>query len=89
MSLLGLTGGINALDFAGGTVVHIASGVSALVAAIVIGKRRTYPDRLSSPHNVPFILLGAGLFWFGFNAGTEDFGSQMGKSGVPTAGPTL
>jgi Amt family ammonium transporter len=77
--LLGLTGGINALDFAGGTVVHIASGVSALVAAIVIGKRRTYPDRLSSPHNVPFILLGAGLFWFGFNAG-----SALASGGLAT-----
>ncbi|WP_019500036.1 ammonium transporter [Pseudanabaena sp. PCC 6802] len=71
--MLGLYGGIGALDFAGGTVVHISSGVSALVAAIVIGARRTYPDRLTAPHNVPFILLGAGLLWFGwfgFNAGS-------------------
>ncbi|BAZ38966.1 ammonium transporter [Calothrix sp. NIES-4101] len=71
--LLGLYGGIGALDFAGGTVVHISSGVSALVAAIVLGPRKTYPDKLSPPHNVPFILLGAGLLWFGwfgFNAGS-------------------
>lgn len=70
---LGLYGGIGALDFAGGTVVHISSGVSALVAAIVLGPRKNYPDRLSPPHNVPFILLGAGLLWFGwfgFNAGS-------------------
>jgi ammonium transporter, Amt family len=71
--LLGLYGGMGALDFAGGTVVHISSGVSALVAAIMLGSRKTYPDRLSPPHNVPFILLGAGLLWFGwfgFNAGS-------------------
>lgn len=71
--LLGLSGGLGALDFAGGTVVHISSGVSALVAAIVLGPRKTYPDRLTPPHNVPFILLGAGLLWFGwfgFNAGS-------------------
>jgi Amt family ammonium transporter len=70
---LSLYGGIGALDFAGGTVVHISSGVSALVAAIVLGPRKTHPDRLSPPHNVPFILLGAGLLWFGwfgFNAGS-------------------
>jgi ammonium transporter, Amt family len=71
--LLGLYGGLGALDFAGGTVVHISSGVSALVAAIVLKPRKTYPERLSPPHNVPFILLGAGLLWFGwfgFNAGS-------------------
>ena len=70
---LGLYGGLDALYFAGGTVVHISSGISALVAAIVIGPRRTYPAQLSAPHNVPFILLGAGLLWFGwfgFNAGS-------------------
>jgi Amt family ammonium transporter len=69
----GLFGGIGALDFAGGTVIHIATGVSAIVAAMVIGPRKTYPNRLSAPHNVPFILLGAGLLWFGwfgFNAGS-------------------
>ena len=70
---LGLYGGMGALDFAGGTVVHISSGVSALVAAFVIGPRRTYPSQVAAPHNVPFILLGAGLLWFGwfgFNAGS-------------------
>jgi Amt family ammonium transporter len=71
--LLGLYGGMGALDFAGGTVVHISSGVSALVAAIMLGPRRTYPSQLTPPHNVPYILLGAGLLWFGwfgFNAGS-------------------
>jgi ammonium transporter, Amt family len=71
--LLGLYGGMNALDFAGGTVVHISSGVSALVAAWVLGSRKTYPDKPAPPHNVPFILLGAGLLWFGwtgFNGGS-------------------
>ncbi|MDM9381518.1 ammonium transporter [Chlorogloeopsis sp. ULAP01] len=79
---LGLYGGIGALDFAGGTVVHISSGVSALVAAIILGPRKTYPDRLSPPHNVPFILLGAGLLWFGwfgFNAG-----SALASGGLAT-----
>ncbi len=70
---LGLYGGLGALDFAGGTVVHIASGVSALVAALLLGRRRAYPHNLSAPHNVTFVLLGAGLLWFGwfgFNAGS-------------------
>ncbi len=63
---------LGALDFAGGTVVHIASGVSALVAAIVIGRRWSNGDRLE-PHDVPMTVLGAGLLWFGwfgFNAGS-------------------
>jgi len=71
--LLGLYGGMGALDFAGGTVVHISSGVSALVADFVLGPRKNYPDQIAPPHNVPFILLGAGLLWFGwfgFNAGS-------------------
>lgn len=80
---LGLYGGLGALDFAGGTVVHISSGVSALVAAIVLGPRKTHPDRLSPPHNVPFILLGASLLWFGwfgFNAGSA-LSAASGTSG--------
>ncbi len=63
---------MGALDFAGGTVVHISSGVSALVVAFVIGKRRTGDDKMD-PHDVPMTLLGAGLLWFGwfgFNAGS-------------------
>lgn len=62
-----------ALDFAGGTVVHINAGVAALAAALVLGKRQGYPDNISPPHNLPFAVLGAGLLWFGwfgFNAGS-------------------
>jgi Amt family ammonium transporter len=62
-----------ALDFAGGTVVHISSGASALVAAIVLGRRRGHGSEPMPPHNLPFTVLGAGLLWvgwFGFNAGS-------------------
>ncbi len=62
-----------ALDFAGGTVVHINAGVSALVAALVLGSRKDYGRTAVIPHNVPFVLLGAGLLWFGwfgFNGGS-------------------
>jgi Amt family ammonium transporter len=64
---------LGALDFAGGTVVHISSGVSALAAAIVIGKRRGYGHQPMPPHNLPLTVMGAGLLWFGwfgFNAGS-------------------
>src|SRR5690349_17405119 len=62
-----------ALDFAGGTVVHVNAAVAALVAAIVVGKRADYPSSSLIPHSVPLVLLGAGLLWFGwfgFNAGS-------------------
>ena len=64
---------LGALDFAGGTVVHVNAGVAALVAAYVVGKRQGYPSSSLLPHNVPFALLGAALLWFGwfgFNAGS-------------------
>ena len=64
---------MGALDFAGGTVVHINAAVAALVAAFVVGRRQGYPSSSLLPHNVPFTLLGAGLLWFGwfgFNAGS-------------------
>jgi len=64
---------MGALDFAGGTVVHVNAGVAALVAAICVGKRSDYPSSALLPHNVPFTLLGAGVLWFGwfgFNAGS-------------------
>ncbi len=63
---IGPLGSIGAIDFAGGTVVHIASGVAALVAAAIVGPRNAFPDATRPPHNVPFILLGAGLLWFGW-----------------------
>jgi len=62
-----------ALDFAGGTVVHINAGIAALVCALVLGKRKGHPSRMSPPHSLPFAVLGAGLLWFGwfgFNAGS-------------------
>jgi Amt family ammonium transporter len=71
---------MGALDFAGGTVVHISSGVSALIAAVMVGRRRGYPHTVVPPHNLPYTLLGAGLLWFGwfgFNAG-----SALGINGV-------
>jgi ammonium transporter, Amt family len=71
---------MGALDFAGGTVVHISAGISALVAAIILGPRRGFGRVAMAPHNVPFVLLGAGLLWFGwfgFNAG-----SALGAGGL-------
>jgi Amt family ammonium transporter len=64
---------LGALDFAGGTVVHISSGVSALVCAVMIGRRRGYGHQPMPPHNLPLTVMGAGLLWFGwfgFNAGS-------------------
>ncbi len=64
---------LGALDFAGGTVVHISSGVSALVAALVLGKRVGFGEEKMDPHDLPMTVLGAGLLWFGwfgFNAGS-------------------
>ncbi len=69
----GWLGGLGELDFAGGTVVHISSGVAALICALVLGKRRGYGSDNMSPHNLPFTVIGAGLLWvgwFGFNAGS-------------------
>ena len=66
-------GNDGALDFAGGTVIHVNAGVAALVAVLVMGKRQGYPTRISPPHNLPFAVLGAGMLWFGwfgFNAGS-------------------
>src|SRR5689334_5492893 len=62
-----------AIDFAGGTAVHINAGTAGLVLAIVLGKRRGWPGTPMRPHNLPFVMLGAGLLWFGwygFNAGS-------------------
>ena len=69
----GWLGGLGALDFAGGTVVHINSGVAALAAAIIFGRRLGYGREPMEPHNVPMVVLGAALLWFGwfgFNAGS-------------------
>ncbi len=69
----GLLRQMGALDFAGGAVVHITAGFSALAFALVIGKRRGYGSAVFEPHNIPFSVLGAGLLWmgwFGFNGGS-------------------
>ena len=69
----GLLFGWGALDFAGGTVVHINAGVSALVGAIILGKRLGYQKEIMTPHSLPMTLIGTGLLWvgwFGFNAGS-------------------
>ncbi|WP_165605898.1 ammonium transporter [Mycolicibacterium mucogenicum] len=64
---------LKAIDFAGGTAVHINSGTAGLVLAIILGKRAGWPTTPMRPHNLPFVMLGAGLLWFGwygFNAGS-------------------
>jgi Amt family ammonium transporter len=64
---------LGALDFAGGTVVHINAGIAALVTALIIGKRKNLDSNTPVPHNLPFVVLGTGLLWFGwfgFNAGS-------------------
>ena len=71
---------LGALDFAGGAVIHISSGASALVCAIVLGKRRGYGTDYMAPHNLPMTLLGTGFLWFGwfgFNGG-----SALGANGI-------
>jgi Amt family ammonium transporter len=74
---------MGALDFAGGTVVHISSGASALVAALVFGRRIGYGQEAMPPHNLPFSVIGAALLWvgwFGFNAG-----SALAADGLATS----
>jgi Amt family ammonium transporter len=76
-------GGVGALDFAGGTVVHVSAGAAALAAALFVGKRRGFPRGSFAPHNVPMVVLGAGILWFGwfgFNAG-----SAVGANGLASS----
>ena len=77
----GLLGGVlGSVDFAGGNVVHISSGVSGLVLSLMLGKRRGYEKTAYRTHNIPFVLLGASILWFGwfgFNAG-----SALGANGL-------
>ncbi|HAT19661.1 MAG TPA: ammonia channel protein [Verrucomicrobiales bacterium] len=71
---VGLFSDWDVIDFAGGTVVHINAGVAALVACIMLGKRKGYPTSSMAPHNVAYTVIGASLLWvgwFGFNAGSE------------------
>jgi Amt family ammonium transporter len=88
---------MGALDFAGGTVVHINAGIAALVAALVLGKRKGYPGTAMPPHNLMFTVIGAGLLWvgwFGFNAGSElaadgTAGMAMAVTQIATAAAAL
>ncbi|MEC7861485.1 MAG: ammonium transporter [Verrucomicrobiota bacterium] len=86
-----------AIDFAGGTVVHINAGVAGLVACIMLGKRKGYPNTLSPPSSVPFTIIGAALLWvgwFGFNAGSAvsagaDAGYAMLTTQIATAAAVI
>jgi Amt family ammonium transporter len=74
-----------ALDFAGGTVVHINAGIAALAAVIVLGKRRGWPKHPMVPHNLPLTLIGAGILWFGwfgFNAGSALGGNDLAATAL-------
>lgn len=74
---------LHAIDFAGGTAVHINAGMAGLVLALVLGKRRGWPATLMRPHNLPFVMLGAGLLWFGwygFNAGSATTANGVAAS---------
>jgi Amt family ammonium transporter len=74
---------LKAIDFAGGTAVHINAGIAALVLSLILGKRLGWPASPMRPHNLPFVMLGAGLLWFGwygFNAG-----SAVGAGGIAGA----
>jgi Amt family ammonium transporter len=93
----GWVGGLGALDFAGGTVVHINSGIAGLVAAIVLGKRLGYGSELLAPHNLVYSVIGASLLWvgwFGFNAGSAvaangTAGMAMAVTQIATAAAAL
>jgi Amt family ammonium transporter len=74
-----------ALDFAGGTVVHINAGIAALAAVLVLGKRRGWPGHPMLPHNLPLTLIGAGILWFGwfgFNAGSALAGNDLAATAL-------
>lgn len=81
----GWLAGLGALDFAGGAVVHVNAGAGALAAALVLGQRSDYGRHAMLPHNVPFVLLGAGILWFGwtgFNGGSALAANELGALGV-------
>jgi Amt family ammonium transporter len=80
---IGTNGGMGALDFAGGTVVHISAGISALAAVLIMGKRLGYPREPMPPHNLPLSVIGAAMLWvgwFGFNAGSALRASPLAVS---------
>jgi Amt family ammonium transporter len=78
---------LKAFDFAGGTAVHINAGAAGLALALVLGKRRGWPKSTPRPHNVPFVLLGAALLWFGwygFNAGSALAAGDLASTAFTT-----
>ncbi len=77
----GLLYKFGALDFAGGTVVHINAGIAALVGCIIIGKRTGYGKEALSPHSLTLTLVGAGMLWVGW------FASMPARTSKPTASP--
>jgi len=80
---------MGALDFAGGTVVHLSSGISALAALLFLGRRHGFPHERMAPHNLPFTMLGVGLLWFGwfgFNAGSAIVGPNCSDASGGLAG---
>src|SRR5207302_11344137 len=94
---VGVLGDMGAIDFAGGTVVHISAGFSAMAAILVLRKRRGYPEHAMHPNSMVLTLLGAGLLWFGwfgFNGGSALgsnglAGSALAASQVAAAGAAL
>ncbi len=93
----GWLGDLGALDFAGGTVVHVNAGIAGLVASLVMGKRRGFPDAMMAPHNLGYTVIGASMLWvgwFGFNAGSElaadgTAGMAMAVTQIATAAAAL
>jgi len=93
----GWLGQFGILDFAGGTVVHINAGIAGLVTALVLGRRKGYPETMMAPHNVTLTVAGAGMLWvgwFGFNAGSElaadgTAGMAMAVTQIATAAAAL
>ena len=88
----GLLAEIGSVDFAGGDVVHISSGISALVLAIILGRRRGYEQVTYRIHNIPFVVLGASLLWFGwfgFNAGSDGLAAHAFMTSAISAAAAL
>ncbi len=86
----GWLGDLGVMDFAGGIVVHITAGVAALVAAIMLGSRRGFPDQALMPHNMTLTIMGAGMLWvgwFGFNGGSALAASPLAASALPPLKP--
>ena len=80
----GWLGDLGALDFAGGTVVHISAGAGALVSALIIGRRIGFPEQPMGPANVPMVILGAALLWFGWFGFNINTGDSIGLNAINT-----